>query len=61
MLEYYPVTLWNWDGRFIVCSSKAHREALGAGWRETLQEAKAVHDTEPPIEAPKAKQKNANS
>ena len=42
-MEYYPVTMYNWDGRFIVCGSKAHREALGKGWYETAALAMQAH------------------
>ena len=43
-MEFYPVTMYNWDGRFIVCSSKAHKEALGAGWFASAVEATRAHD-----------------
>jgi hypothetical protein len=44
MVEFYPVTMYNWDGRFIVCSSRSHKEALGKGWYTSAAEAMRAHD-----------------
>lgn len=43
-MEFYPVTMYNWDGRFIICQSKAHKEALGKGWYPTAAEAVSAHE-----------------
>ena len=43
MIEFYPITMYNWDGRFIVCQSKAHMDALGKGWYKTASEATQAH------------------
>ena len=42
-MEFYPVTMYNWDGRFIICQSKAHKEALGKGWFASAAEATQAH------------------